>query len=194
MKPPRLAASLLAVMVLAPACASTQKGPSVPARTTLAQTPRTEAAPSAPAATDLAEPVATATPGDLATTPPGPTECERQVRAAHGFYLTQLALHHGVGGTLYLSFVGAAQGAFYGAISGGGSGAGQGAWIGAAAGAGVGLVLGSLEGWSRTRDARAAYQGALASCRAAALAPAPVPAPPPPPSPPPHPARAVVVD
>jgi hypothetical protein len=98
---------------------------------------------------------------------PEPRRLEAQARAAHNSFLTELALRHGVGGTLYLSFVGAAQGALYGAIAGGGSGAGQGAWIGAAVGAGVGLVMGSIGGWSRARDARAAYEGAVASCRAA---------------------------
>jgi hypothetical protein len=96
------------------------------------------------------------------------------------------SLRQGVGGTLYLAFVGAAQGAFYGAISGGGSGARQGAWIGAAVGTGVGLVLGSVEGWSRARDARTAYESAVANCRAAALVTAPAQdAAAPPPAPPP---------
>ena len=186
---PRLAASLLAVMVLAPACASTPRGPSTATGAPQVEARRTEAGSAKPSDTTLTEP-------ETAAKPPDPADCERQVRAAHASHLTHLALQHGVGGTLYLSFVGAAQGAFYGAISGGGSGAGLGAWIGAAAGAGVGLVLGSIEGWSQAQDARAAYAGAIATCRGAALAPPAAPVPPAPPLPPPPatPAGATLAD
>jgi hypothetical protein len=161
-----LSVALLVVMVLGSACASTPK--TTPARAAgAADTP----------AADL-EQAERSTPGVAPS-----TDCEAQGRA-HSSYLTQLALRHGVAGTLYLSFVGAAQGAFYGVIAGGGKGAGQGALIGAAAGAGLGLVLGSIEGWGRARDARAAYESAFASCRTAAAAP---PIPPPAPAPPPAP-------
>jgi hypothetical protein len=152
----RLIAALLAVMTAAAGCASASKP--APARA------------GAPAPQALA---GTTTFGEA---PSAPADCEAQVRAQHSSYLTQLALRHGVAGTLYLSFVGAAQGAFYGAVAGGGHGAGQGAWIGAAVGAGVGLVMGSIEGVGRAREARVAYESALASCRTAALIPPDPPA------------------
>jgi hypothetical protein len=157
--------ALLAVMVLGSGCASTPWATPAPVAASV-ETPRADAEQLSRAAA----------PGE---TSPIPTDCEAEARAAHNSHLTQLALRHGVAGTLYLSFVGAAQGAFYGAIAGGGNGAGQGAWIGAAVGAGVGLVLGSIEGWGRAREARTAYKTALASCRTAAqISPAPPATPP----------------
>ena len=114
----RLCAALLAVMVLASACATAPK-----------PSPVREAA------------------GAAREEPASAPDCEAQARAAHS-YFTQLALQHGLAGTLYLSFVGAARGALFGVIAGGGNGASKGAWIGAAAGAGVGLVLGGIEGWA----------------------------------------------
>jgi hypothetical protein len=159
-----LSVALLAMMALGAGCASTPRV--TPARVAaLAETP----------AAGPEHPPGAAIPGE---SPAAPADCEAQARAQHRSSLTQLALHHGVAGTLYLSFVGAAQGAFYGAIAGGGNGAGQGAWIGAAVGAGVGLVLGSIEGWGRAREARTAYESALASCRTAALISPAAPTPP----------------
>lgn len=159
----RLTVAVLVIMVLSLACASTSKAPTVRGEL---QAPASEAEQRSSAA-------------PLNESPSALADCEAQVRAQHSSYLTQIALRHGVAGTLYLSFVGAAQGAFYGAIAGGGNGAGQGVWIGAAVGAGVGLVLGSIEGAGRAREARAAYERALAGCRSAALIPPAPPAIPP---------------